>query len=300
MGRVTIGTMRASVRAVVLHVEHLGRLHLESPPQPGRPAHLAAASGLVHDSGRLFVVADDEPLLAIFEDADAKGRVERLVEEDMPLDRGERKAAKPDLEALAELPGGELLALGSGATERRERGWIWRTGHAVQVSLSSLYRELRRDVAELNIEGAAVISDRLWLAQRGNGVEGDNMLVELDLRAGLEPEAILSKTVYHLGAVQGVGLTFSDLAPLPDGRLLFCAVAEDSGSTYEDGPCVGAGLGLLDPARREVVAFELLAEPHKVEGAAPAPDGGVFLVADADDPDKPAPLLRTGMPAGAR
>ena len=166
------------------------------------------------------------------------------------------------------------------------------------MSLSNLYRELRGDVAELNIEGAAVVAGRLWLAQRGNGQEGDNMLVELDLRGGLEPEAILSKTVYDLGEVESVGLTFSDLAPLPDGRLLFCAVAEDSGSTYDDGPCVGAALGLLDPATHEIVALDLLAEPHKIEGAAPAPGGGVFLVADADDPDEPAPLLRTSMPGG--
>lgn len=60
--------------------------------------------------------------------------------------------------------------------------------------------------------------------------------------------------------MDGVPLTFSDLCPLPDGRLLFAAVAETGESTYQDGECVADGLDLL-------------------------------LVADADDPAVAAPLL---------
>ena len=289
----------------MLDVQHLGTLRLAVPSQPGRPAHLAAASGLVHRGSQLVVVADDEPILAFFEAEDPEsGRIERLADEELPLDHDERKAAKPDLEALAELPDGNLLTIGSGATERRERGWIWADGSAREVSLSALYRELRPQVPELNIEGAAIAGDRLWLAQRGNGAEGENMLVALDLdralaelRAGeLTADGIAGTTVYELGEVRGVPLTFSDLAPLPDGRLLFCAVAEDSASTYHDGECVAAGLGMLDLDSHEVTAFELLPEPHKIEGVSPAPRGGVLLVADADDVEQPAPLLRASLP----
>lgn len=237
-------------------------------------------------------MADDELALAIF-DGEGPGRLEPLADEELPLDHTARKAAKPDLEALVELPDGALLALGSGATERRDRGWLWSEGHAREVDLSGLYDVLRAQFAELNIEGAAVVGDRLWLAQRGNGGAGENALVEVDV--GMT--AMRFVTPYELGEVEGVALTFTDLAALPDGRLVFCAVAEDSDGTYHDGPTVGAGIGVLDPRARRVDTFDLLPDPLKVEGVAPAADGGLLAVADADDVTRPAPLLRVSMPA---
>jgi hypothetical protein len=276
----------------VLAVEQLGTLQLDAPSQPGRPAHVAAASGLVVSGDRMYVVADDELALAVFEGG-LTARLDPLSDEELPLDHDERKAAKPDLEALAELPDGSLLALGSGATPRRDRGWVWTDGASRELALGPLYSVLRGSFAELNIEGAAVLGERLWLAQRGNGAAGENALLQTDV----ELKALRDVVPYELGHVDGVPLTFSDLAPLPDGRLLFCAVAEDSASTYDDGPCVGAGIGVLDPRDRRVQAFDLLPEPLKVEGVALAPDGdGVLAVADADDVTRPAPLVRLPRP----
>lgn len=272
-------------------MQQLGTLALDVPSQPGRPAHVAAASGLVVRGDRMYVVADDELALAVFEGG-LTGRLHRLSDEELPLDHDARKAAKPDLEALTELPDGSLLVLGSGATERRDRGWVWRDGEVRGLALGGLYGVLRERFDELNIEGAAVVGDRLLLAQRGNGAAGENALVEVDL----ELRTMHGVTAYDLGEVGGVPLGFSDLAPLPDGRLLFCAVAEDSASTYHDGPCVGAGVGILDPGAHDVVALDLLPEPHKIEGVALSGDGDVLAVADADDVNVPAPLLKLPLP----
>lgn len=300
----------------MVDLRELGDLLLEEPSQPGRPAHVAAASGLVRRGGRLYVVADDEVALAVFDqDGRGPGRLLLLEQADLPLDEAERKARKPDLESLTELPPsrrwseGALLALGSGATGHRERGWIWPLrrdglcGEPIEVSLSDLYGALRRDLDDLNVEGAAVLGERLWLAQRGNGAEGANVLVELDsgeALAGLEhhgelPSSALRELHEHeLGEADGVPLTFSDLAPLPDGRLLFCAVAEDTASTYLDGPCVGAALGALEPPAGRPV-LKPLPVPHKIEGVSPTAFGDgrleALLVPDADDPSVAAPLL---------
>ncbi len=275
----------------MLSVRELRKLALDAPSQAGRPAHVAAASGLVRRGERLFVVPDDELAIAVFERG-RPGRLQPLADDELPLDHAERKAAKPDLEALTELPGGALLALGSGATELRDRGWIWSGDGVRELALGGLYGALRERFAELNIEGAAVIGERLWLAQRGNGAAGENALVEVDL----ELTAVLAVTPYDLGDIDGVQLGFTDLAPLPDGRLLFSAVAEDSAGTYDDGPTVGAGIGVLDPATGGVLAFDLLPEPLKVEGVAPSRDGDLLAVADADDVTRPAPLLQVSMP----
>jgi hypothetical protein len=267
----------------------------------GPRGHLSAASGVVRLGETLFVVADDEAAIALF-DLDRRpltGGLIPLYDAELPVEPEERKAAKPDLESLCLLPGETLFTLGSGATERRERGWLLpRSGEPWEVSLGRLYAALREELADLNIEGAAVARERLWLAQRGNGKHGENAIVELDLEAALtglreqraiDPATILDVSRHELGDVEGVPLTFSDLCPLPDGRLLFCAVAEAGESTYLDGECLGAALGLVDAGG--VRRLEPLAEPYKIEGVSLADGLDLLLVADADDPDRPAPLL---------
>jgi len=98
---------------------------------------------------------------------------------------------------------------------------------------------------------------------------------------------------YELGEVDGVRLCFSDATALRDGSVLFTAVAEAGDDTYLDGTCAGAAIGLIG-AGGELVAVEALEPAAKVEGveAEERSDGlRVLMVADADDPGKPSPLL---------
>jgi hypothetical protein len=89
----------------------------------------------------------------------------------------------------------------------------------------------------------------------------------------------------------------TDAVALPNGEVLVSAVAEDSPSTYDDGPTVGAALAVLDDDR--VVDFALLplleGAVAKVEGIAVAGHDGQRLelvaVVDADDPTVPSLLL---------
>jgi hypothetical protein len=245
---------------------------------------VSAASGLVRRGDRLVVAVDDEAALATFRLDGKGGDWVHLSGEPMPLDPAERKAVKPDIEALALLPDGSVLALGSGSTPARERAWRWSPGQQpAALELASLYAELRDALPDLNIEGAAWTGGQLWLAQRGNGAGGANALVRADVGRG----RVLEVVPVALGEVGGVALTLSDLDPLPDGRLAFSASAEDVASTYHDGEVAGAALGVLDPRTGEVERLELLPEPLKVEGLC-----GDLLVADADDDAHPAPLLR--------
>jgi len=261
---------------------------------------------------RLWVVSDEELGLATFHpDRLDAGQMHPLDDEQLPHEPDERKAAKPDLEALCELPPrpewprGALLAVGSGATERRRRGWVCRpradgtVEDAAEISLHALYELLDDELPDLNVEGAAIAGDRLWLAQRGNGEHGDNVLIALDLEATLRgiaadravPAEPVQMVAYDLGEADGVGLTFSDLAPLPDGRLAYAAAAEAGGSTYEDGETTGAAIGALVPGRPLAEPPRRTTCPHKIEGISRRPDGTLLLVADPDDPDVPSPLF---------
>lgn len=274
----------------------------------------AAASGLVLRAGRFHVVADDCTRLHVYDAATLEELPGvALLPDALPAEHRARKAAKPDLEMLTTLPDGRLLALGSGSTPRRARGVVIplpaRADTLTTLDLSPLYADLTAVFAELNLEGACVTGDVLRLFQRGNGEAAVNALLDLDLAAVLEtiatgapwgPELLLRTHRVALGALPGGPLGFTDAATLPDGDVLFTAVAEGGGSTYEDGAFGGAALGRITAAG----ALRWLAPlqgPHKLEGISISPraDAGcdVFLVADADDPDVPAPLLRLRLDA---
>ena len=88
-------------------------------------------------------------------------------------------------------------------------------------------------------------------------------------------------------------LAFTDGCALPGGGWAFTAVAEDSRSSYADGPCRGSAVGIVGADGR-LQSLRRLAVPHKVEGIAALADrGGValFMVTDADDPDVASWLL---------
>jgi hypothetical protein len=288
-------------------------LTLARAPGEQRPAHVSAASGIVASGGWLYVVVDDETGLGVFpREGDEPGRLLALPGERPPADPVARKAAKPDLETLCVLPPhdgapeGALLALGSGSAAPRRRGIRWPLdargallGEPRPVDLAPLYDELGRQFAQLNVEGATVCGDELLVAQRGNSAEGINAIAVLDLAAVLatlaregtiSAEALRAIERHDLPELSGVPASFTDLAALPDGRVVFTACAEATDDPIRDGDFVGAVVGVLGEGAAP------LQPAWKVEGVWPVaagPDGvELLLVADADDRAIPAPLLR--------
>jgi hypothetical protein len=282
---------------------------------------VAAASGLVGAGGRLYVVADDELDLCVYDDA---GRpLERVALFAGALDdaHAARKATKPDLEALAWLAPDLLLAVPSGSTPARHRGAAVRglgagaAREVLAVDFAPLYEWLARELADLNLEGAAASGDRLLLLQRGNGAAGVSAVITLDRAAAcaaivarepLGPSLVRTIQPVALGLLDGVALGFTDASPLPDGRLVYSAAAEAGGSTYEDGAALGSVLGILDvdgDAGGYVARGQLRLDTRdKIEGVHAKVDGDrlrVDLVTDADDRARRATLYRATLPLAA-
>ncbi|QSQ11578.1 DUF6929 family protein [Myxococcus landrumensis] len=298
-------------------------LTLASPESPGRPAHVSAASGLVRVGEWLHIIADDSLHLATFPlRGDAPGHLSRLFEGLLPDEPQARKAAKPDLEALcllppmADAPHGALLALPSGSSPARMRGALLSlnaegavVGEARSVDCSTMYQQLSREFGTLNIEGAAVVGNRLRLLQRGNGDAGIDALVDLDRERALRgvevgalgPEVVRTTRRWELGRAGGVRLSFTDASPLPDGRMVFTATAEDTRDTYADGPIKGSAVGLLAPDGTPLFLDGVDAKV-KLEGVDARVEGGrvhLLLVADADDPTVAAPLMEAVLDVAA-
>lgn len=266
-----------------LRARVLRELHLDD-------GFVAAASGLARARGRLYVAADDELALAVFDAAgSAPGTRLALDDEPLPREPAARKAAKPDLEAVAALPAAGLVVLGSGATERRHRGFVVSLDGADvrELDLSRLHAAIARELdGPLNLEGAEWHGGRLVLAQRGTGGAA-NAVVEVSWPA-LE---LLSVAVHPAPSLDGAALGMTDLARLPDGRLLAAYAAEATDDPYDDGPVTGSAVGIVgsEPVRID--------GPWKVEGI--WSDGReLLMVTDADDPARPAVLLRALLPGG--
>jgi hypothetical protein len=294
----------------------LRELGLDAAAHPRGQAHLSAASGLVAAGRYLYVVADDEHHLGVL-DAEA-GRdtpvvLRRLLAGDLPHGKRERKRLKPDLEALAWLPasghapGGSLLALGSGSRPNRELACLAPLdasgallGPVRTVPLGDLYRPLHARFAQLNIEGAFVCGARLCLLQRANKAQPHNACIAYALQdfvgwldgEGLPAPEPQQVTTMALGHADGVPFGFTDGAAGPDGGWVFSAVAEDSEDSYADGRCAASAIGWVS-AQGELRSMQRIAGSPKVEGIAPSRGGGLLLVTDADDPERPSRLLRT-------
>lgn len=254
-----------------------------------------AGSALVAHEGRLLVVQDDAASV-VWVDPLSR-RTERVVLEG----KGEQleKKHKPDFEVAFPGPGPVITILGSGSAPNRRR----RAVLDVQSNEVRLYDETRLfEALETalgavpNLEGGMIWNDRLRLFHRGAGLDNSAIVdLHLDVLLGAAPE-IQALTFVDLGTVaNGVPLHFTD-ATTCDGRLFYVAVAEDTPNAIDDGPVVGAVVGLLDD---QGAKWSPLLEPsgemttRKVEGLAyDALTGWLFGVTDPDDPEKPAELLR--------
>jgi hypothetical protein len=290
-------------------------LNISAAATSMRPLYLSAASGLVCLDSIMYVVADDELHLGVFSTVDCEpGHLIRLFDGVLPESKAARKRQKPDLEALALLPAfrdfpdGALLAVGSGSRRNRRSGVLLGLdphgeicGSPRNVDLSPLLVPLSEEFTKVNIEGAVVVGDELRLFQRGNKRHSDNAIIRFQLSPVLDAlkaersNAIKPSAInrINLGLIEGVPLCFTDAAALPDGDMVFSAVAEDTEDAFHDGTCIGAAIGIADN-NGHLRSLRRLDRPHKVEGIHAQLDGNrleLLLVTDADNAEIPAMLF---------
>ena len=309
-----------------LQLRELRTLDLAEPPGPGRHPHMSSASGVVRRGDFVYVIGDDMLELGVFRASRSSepGELRPIFEGELPADEDERKGAKPDLEALTVLPPfegspyGALLGIGSGSGEGRDRAFAWSLdpdgtlrGEPDTIDFGPLYALLAEQVDHLNIEGACVMGERLWLLHRGNHAETKNVVAELELAAVMDSLAgdrridvheLAAMRSYDLGELDGVEVTFSDATPIGGDVLVFTASAEGQGDDVaEDGEIHGSVVGTID-LEGNVQRMRTIDQRYKVEGVHATIDTGVLdflFVCDQDDPATGSPLLSASMPLDA-
>lgn len=295
-------------------------LDVARPAGDERAPYVSSASAVARRGDFIYVIGDDELDLAVFTISTPEpGELRRVLPGELSEDADERSRDKPDIEALTALPPfesepyGGLLGLGSGSKQSRDRGFFWSlapdgslAGEPRTIDLEPLYTLLRGDIDELNIEGAAILGDAFWLFQRGNGAEGENLVVELALDevmgslAGdlaIDPGELRAVRSYELGELDGTGLCFSDATALDDDTIVFTASAEVSGDGSDAGTIRGSVVGAIEISG-EVRRLRTIDREWKVEGVHATIDTGVvdFVFVCDQDADEASPLLSATMP----
>lgn len=310
------GELDPSLRA---SLDEMSTLVYTDPPAPRHdlPDYVRAASAIRRLTRHLVIVQDDVNAFAIYDEENREifpillppGPGGRRVFDDAIGN----KHHKLDLEALAALPDGRLVAFGSGASATREKIAVLSRREPPSLrDASALYGSLRAAPAfagsELNIEGAVVFEEaQLLLFQRGNGTavsrEPVNAIGILELESFLRwldgpgPVPSLSAVIpFDLGEAGGAAFGFTDAAATADRRIAVLACAEDSPDALTDGPVLGCRFGYF--ADGELRMTDILEDGRptrlKLEGIENRPyESRAFnVVADRDLPLEPALIGR--------
>jgi hypothetical protein len=224
---------------------------------PGLPS----ASGVEIIGPTAYVISDDSPYVYLLEAATLVEMARVQLFETREFEAGRiPKASKPDLEALVALtwPDGRagVLALGSGSTPARERGWfVPVSGESPrEVPLARLYALLRRHLPAgvvLNLEAAATTPTELLLFQRTVGRADAALVFRLPLAATLRFIAgsgavpTIAPQSFPLPLLGGFPAGFSG-ATFVDGQLLISASVESTLDAVLDGEVLGSFIGLID------------------------------------------------------
>lgn len=260
-----------------------------------------AGSALVRHQHRLLLAQDDDYTLFWLDPT-----TDPVAAEAIAL-RGESgamaKTSKPDFEAATLLPDGRILVIGSGSAAPRRAVVLLdpATGEFELHDAGAVYDHVGDVVGhEINIEAVLPIDGGLLLFHRGNSGPG-NVTIDLEVDV-TDPTGARTRTVtnWDIGTVPGtngdVALTFTDADIDTVGRHWYIAAAEDTPNAIDDGPVVGAAIGLLETGSGRWTAIregDGSISCRKYEGLVVDEDlRGAWVVTDPDDEELVAELCR--------
>lgn len=224
-------------------------------------SNIPSASGIEIVKDKIFVIGDDSNYL--FE-IDFEGNT--LVRTPLSKNNLESripKNIKPDFEAMTFLKiDGKpfLLIVGSGSlSPQRDSGiLVSLINYSFELlDLGSFYTILKKELGPddrkaFNIEGLCTKEDKLVFAQRG-GITNNQFLFEVSIEQFVSyvKDEITNPKInvfqFSLPKVESIPNGISGCSMDNSGtRLFFCASAEQTANTYDDGEIKGSLLGMIE------------------------------------------------------
>lgn len=247
---------------------------------------ITSASGIVYQDQNIYLIADDSDYIYKYnlenKDLNKYGLIDNP-KENLP------KKEKQDLEALA-YQQNIFYAFGSGSKSNRENLNTFNLNAKIhqQIPLDVLYTSIasfaNMDKEELNIEGAFIHGEELYLFNRGNGKQKKNFIAIIQGKNFTEEFNIILHDI-KLPKFNGIQTGFSD-ATLVDNTIYFLATAEDSNTTTSDGKIVGSILGTMSLKNLKIKKTYIISETKKLEGITLFKNEGktkTFLLCDDND-----------------
>lgn len=225
---------------------------------------IGSASGLLYYNDLLYVISDNSTYLYEYNIHNEKLNKIPLV--DYPHENIPKKD-KPDFESISFLKN-KLYILGSGSTENRNKVKIYNltskkhSEKDFSIIFQNIKTQLKIKDEELNIEGLINQNNKMYLFQRGNGLNSKNGIIY----SNEDRENQGFKFVhFDLPKIKNVSSTFTD-AILVEDKIYFLASAEDSTSTYDDGEILGSMIGTIDLKTMKLKSSIQISNNHKFEG----------------------------------
>lgn len=304
-----------------------------------------AASGVVYVDDSLYVVQDSSRYLAKFSpalDQDIEfirlAPIERINQLEDPTKPYEefRKDRKADFEAIAALPDGRLLILGSGYDSRhigttkahyRNVGVLVdpKTKQYTELNLDHFYQHLtsrtdfigpERDSIKprLNIEGVSIFDRKIAFFHRSNFAKNNHdAMIAFELAPWLE-EAAQHKTWqlketalvrFDFGSIELNGtrfpITLNDAAYVDGHFILPVACETDTivNGKDVDGEVIWTGIARVTATDNSYTMFKFSdKQMPKIEGITPDPKhpGQFYVVHDVDSEVTPSLLSKVALP----
>lgn len=218
---------------------------------------IPSASGIELTDAGIFVIGDNSPWLYLLtEDLEIKDKFQLLPERKAP-DSIFEKVIKPDFEAICKVDGtGQRLFIFGSGSKSPERDVLVEVDlskgfSSREYSLEKFYDKLKSSAnltaAQLNIEGAEIVGDQLYLLNRGRNLILKYSLSEFTDHLKNE-DSVPEPEVFdfELPKIKGIEAGFSGVSYVPGAEaLLFTATVEDTSNWIDDGEVLGSFLGLI-------------------------------------------------------
>lgn len=261
--------------------------------------HYPSASTLEYHKDLLYVIGDDAPkMLVLNSNHETKdslvlfaGKTKRLSKKD-----------KADLEStiLVHRNGRDyLVAFPSFSTPRRDR--ILVIDMASRATNTITMPKFRiPGIRDLNVEGTAMVGDKLLLSSRANRAHTDNFLLvsRFNLQSGFDEKNVRSLVVQLPKEQNIIGISSISYLESED-LLLFTGSTENTASSFSDGSIGDSYLGYirnisdklngasLAPDKLINISHILSQGPHKIESVVVESQKGkdliIHLASDNDD-----------------